>query len=107
MIRKSAISMSCIVLIAITSCYAQEIIAAFSSFYHGIPNHTRGDFKATSLSMAQEDSEDAEVTGVPKILFPETSYNFGTIPQGSNVSHTFVFRNVGSAPLRIINAKGS
>jgi hypothetical protein len=47
------------------------------------------------------------VSSSPKISFPETEYNFGTIAQGSKVSHTFVVRNVGDAPLRLIKAAGS
>jgi hypothetical protein len=46
-------------------------------------------------------------TGGPRIVFPETSYDFGTITQGSNVSHTFVVRNAGDAPLTLIDVGGS
>ena len=46
-------------------------------------------------------------TGRPRIVFPETSYDFGTITQGSNVSHTFVVRNAGDAPLKLIDVGGS
>ena len=46
-------------------------------------------------------------TGDPRIVFPETSYDFGTITQGANVSHTFVVRNAGDAPLKLIEVKGS
>ena len=42
-----------------------------------------------------------------KIYFPETSYDFGTVAQNSNVSHTFVVKNLGDAPLKLIKAKGS
>jgi hypothetical protein len=47
------------------------------------------------------------VSGSPQISFPETEYNFGTIAQGAKVSHTFVVRNVGDAPLRLIKAAGT
>ena len=37
----------------------------------------------------------------PRVEFPEKSFDFGTIYQGEDVSHTFVFRNTGNAPLKI------
>jgi hypothetical protein len=37
----------------------------------------------------------------PRVEFAETSFDFGTIYQGEDVSHTFVFRNTGNAPLKI------
>ena len=43
--------------------------------------------------------------GTPKIFFPDTSHDFGSVNQGSKVSHTFVVRNTGDAPLKLIKAK--
>ncbi len=43
----------------------------------------------------------------PSIQFPEPSYDFGTISQGDKVSHTFIVRNAGNEPLKLIKAKGS
>jgi hypothetical protein len=37
----------------------------------------------------------------PRVEFPEKSFDFGTIYQGEDVCHTFVFRNTGNAPLKI------
>ncbi len=39
--------------------------------------------------------------------FMEEEYNFGTINQGEVVSHTFKFKNTGSEPLIITDAKAS
>ncbi len=47
------------------------------------------------------------VTGGPSIQFPEPTYDFGTINQGDKTTHTFVIRNIGDEPLKIIKAKGS
>ncbi len=41
------------------------------------------------------------------IEFDETSFDFGTITAGEKVSHTFKFKNTGSEPLVLTNAKGS
>jgi hypothetical protein len=39
--------------------------------------------------------------------FMEEEYNFGTINQGDVVSHTFKFKNTGSEPLIITDAKAT
>ncbi len=39
--------------------------------------------------------------------FMEEEYNFGTINQGEVVSHTFKFKNTGSEPLIITDAKAT
>jgi hypothetical protein len=44
---------------------------------------------------------------MPKITFPETEFDFGTISQQTKVSHTFKVKNTGDAPLNLIRAKGS
>jgi hypothetical protein len=41
------------------------------------------------------------------ISFNELQYDFGTIKQGKNVSHSFAFQNTGTEPLIIKSAKGS
>ena len=56
---------------------------------------------------AKSGTDSTNVSGGPQISFPETSYDFGTIAQGSKVSHTFIVRNAGDAPLRLIRAAGS
>jgi hypothetical protein len=38
-------------------------------------------------------------TGGPRLVFDETSVDFGTVPLNMAVEHTFVYRNVGDAPL--------
>ncbi|RME37038.1 MAG: DUF1573 domain-containing protein [Deltaproteobacteria bacterium] len=41
------------------------------------------------------------------IAFEETEYDFGSIKSGEKVRHAFKFKNTGSEPLIISNAKGS
>ncbi len=43
----------------------------------------------------------------PSIQFLETEYDFGSVSQGEKVSHTFIVKNTGDEPLKIIRAKGS
>lgn len=41
------------------------------------------------------------------IAFEESEYDFGTVKAGEKVRHVFKFKNTGSEPLIISNAKGS
>jgi hypothetical protein len=47
------------------------------------------------------------VSGAPKIVLAEESFDFGVIPQGEKVQHIFKVLNEGDAPLKLIRAKGS
>ncbi len=69
--------------------------------------HTPPSSLAASSSIAVGDGIVMEEGTAPKIFFPETSYDFGTIPQDGSVSHSFVVRNTGKAQLKIIEAKGT
>ena len=44
---------------------------------------------------------------LPKFLFVETSFDFGTIKSGKTVTHVFKFKNTGDTDLLISEAKGS
>ncbi len=53
-------------------------------------------------------SESSTITSnLPKIYFPETQYDFGTVREGAVVSHTFEFVNKGKATLDISDIKTS
>lgn len=39
--------------------------------------------------------------------FEETTFDFGTVQDGEKVSHTYKFKNTGSEPLILSDAKGS
>jgi hypothetical protein len=57
-------------------------------------------------SSAQEDARDpGSADGGPRIVLPEDTHDFGEIMQGESISHTFVVRNAGDEPLRLIEAK--
>ncbi len=49
----------------------------------------------------------AQAVDGPKMVFEETEHQFGKIKQGEKVTHTFIFKNTGSAPLVINSASGS
>ena len=58
--------------------------------------------KAENVEVAAE--RDAQAVVYPEITFDETVYDFGTIDRGTNVEHTFTFKNTGNAPLVITGA---
>jgi len=48
----------------------------------------------------------AEATsGQPKAFMYETTWDFGKLPQGSVVSHSYQIKNVGTDTLRIIQVR--
>lgn len=42
-----------------------------------------------------------------KVVFEESSFNFGVIEEGVDASHTFVFRNTGDAPVTLVHVRPS
>ena len=50
---------------------------------------------------------DVPVGPTTTIEFEESTFDFGTIDAGEKVSHTYKFKNTGSEPLVIKDAKGS
>ena len=41
----------------------------------------------------------------PKLIVPETIYNFGEVHEGEKVRHHFIMKNKGGSPLEIIDVK--
>jgi hypothetical protein len=52
-------------------------------------------------------AEEIDTVNVAKINFEEVTYDFGTIPEGKVIEHTFKFTNTGKAPLIISNARST
>lgn len=80
------------------------------------PGATAQPFNPTNSTTAQPVSTPATQPQTPTVdpnqpttvmSFDKTSYDFGTIPEGEKVKHTFKFKNTGKEELIISNAKGS
>lgn len=54
-----------------------------------------------------ETSTEAMMESLPVINFQEEFHDFGEVPEGEVVEHTFTFTNEGDGPLIISNAAGS
>lgn len=79
---------------------------------------TEIDFKKTEATPKEDvkkvekkveaKAEDAkQAAGAPEMTFETTEFEFGEITQGDKVAHTFSFKNTGTAPLLITNARAS
>lgn len=64
---------------------------------------------AADQSAVQPSAQQADVpTGPTTVMaFEETTFDFGTITEGEQVSHTYVLKNTGNEPLILSDAKAS
>ena len=60
-----------------------------------------------SLAIGQNLNEITTTTGLTKIEFQESTFEFGEIEEGEKIKNVFIFKNTGTEPLIITNAKGS
>lgn len=63
--------------------------------------------EASVVPAANAKKPAAPVGPTTKIAFDETEFNFGKVKAGEKVRHEYKFKNTGSEPLIISNAKGS
>jgi uncharacterized protein DUF1573 len=47
----------------------------------------------------------AKTPAAPKLIIPETNYEFGEVHEGEKVRHHFVMKNNGASSLEIIDVK--
>lgn len=59
------------------------------------------------LAVASVQAQEVVVKSGPIVDFDEKLFDFGLIVQGDTVEHTFVFKNIGTEPLKILSARGS
>lgn len=62
---------------------------------------------AIAMSSCKDEEKPATSSVLPEMTFTEQQYDFGTINQGEQVDHNFVFKNTGATELYISNAVGS
>jgi hypothetical protein len=63
--------------------------------------------KPTANTPAAKPANAAPAGPTTTVEYSESSFDFGTIPEGEKVSHEYKFKNTGNEPLVISNAKGS
>lgn len=82
------------------------IVAVLSVFAFTSCKENAAD-KVNEENVAAAADRDAKSTDFPVMAFEESSFDFGTIDQGTAVEHIFKFTNTGNAPLVIVDAKSS
>jgi len=66
-----------------------------------------GEFVAQPGNNAAAAENQVPTGPTTTVVYEHTDFDFGTIKEGEKVRHTFKFKNTGSEPLIISNAKGS
>lgn len=89
------------------------IVIAWAWVVHGSrdggPDHaatTRG-LEAADVTTPDGQSVGVRSEGAARIDFPEPAHDFGEVEQGDVLTHTFVVRNAGDAPLELLEAGAS
>ncbi len=78
-----------------------------------VTDAARDNIQSNVTPQSPTDAQTAQPTAsVPTgptttMTFEETTFDFGTIPDGDLVSHVYKFTNTGSEPLILSDAKGS
>lgn len=97
----------------LTSALGAFAIAIIAFLLRGSDSSDRSYAKSSAEVISGEETHVEQAAPVvstghgPSIHFPEPEFDFGLIAQGARVSHTFVVKNTGDEPLKLIRAKGS
>lgn len=57
------------------------------------------DASANTVTVISEGEAEVDASGQANLVLEEDSFDFGTIVEGTQVEHTFVFTNTGDQPL--------
>ena len=77
------------------------IIIAFSLFSASCKHRRSPQNEVMPKNMS------AEKKGPGKIVFVKEIHNFGTLKDGETVSYSFIFRNEGGSPIKIVKSEKS
>ncbi len=92
-----------VLFVSFMSCKSSDSSASTESAAKAVENTT-----TTAADKTNVKKDNAAPTGpTTTIEFPESTYDFGTVKDGEKVTHEYKFKNTGSEPLVISNAKGS
>jgi len=82
------------------------IVAALMAFVFTSCKDNAAD-KVNEENVAEAAVRDAEAGKFPVMTFEESTFDFGTIEQGTPQEHVFKFTNTGESDLVIVDAKSS
>jgi len=82
-------------------------VAAFGLWLVSCNNGSDTTITTDIVNNPNSASGEVDTASLPKIVFEEEVFDFGTITQGEKVKHAFKFTNTGKSDLIITSAKGS
>jgi Protein of unknown function (DUF1573) len=85
---------------------ASETPASTTDAMTATPAGASGDPAQQAAAAAAAESQ-VPTGPTTTVVYEHTDFDFGTVKEGEKVKHTFKFKNTGSEPLIISNAKGS
>ena len=95
-------------LIVMVGCKSESGSSAEVAPSAPVTKSTTTPNEVTPISNPAANAEpDVPVGPVTSIEFEETEFDFGMVMEGEKVSHTYKFKNTGSEPLIISNAKAT
>lgn len=59
----------------------------------------------SAQAQIQQSTGNVPAAQQPRLEVPEVAFNFGFVPQGASISHTFWLRSVGGDTLRITDVR--
>ena len=94
-----------IILTAITSCTEEKAAAIGEKSVSEIKASDR--ISSIIRNPITADDSEIDTVNIAKIVFEESSFNFGTVDAGDKVEHVFKFKNTGKVNLLITKAKST
>lgn len=83
-----------------------SLLAAFSCHNKATDNTDENQFSPNLINIPA--SANSKTPGkLPKIVFTDTNFDFGSIKEGDKVTHVFIFKNEGEGDLLIASATAS
>lgn len=85
----------------------KKAVLFISAIVFGLNSYSQSDTKADTSSFAKTSADTTAQTSDAEITFETDLHDFGDIEYGGNGTYEFKFKNTGTTPLIISNAKGS
>ncbi len=82
-------------------------LAIFTTLFTSLNLVAQGDFRKDAAYIINERGEMVQTYRPIMAFIPSSSYDFGTVEEGSIVEHEFVITNTGRTPLIITDVRGT
>jgi len=92
-------------LLLFTACFC-SLLAMFSCHTNSANNSTTDQISPNLINIPASATNTSNGK-IPKMVFTDTNFDFGTIKEGDKVTHVFTFKNEGQGDLIIASATAS